>query len=577
MKKLFILLILACLGWNQTNAQDVVTSFTDWNYETSSNYAQVTESECAKTIILTSSASFMNGTDDDCQPGAYFMDIPSGAQITINFIEPVLNPRLLICDIESNESLIDITPVPSSVTSPYSLSGNVVSSSANDQGNNNSGWIMWTGAVSTITFTYNNTQHNKRSITLVKLAFDCICCSGKSNKTNLTSNFTEESNISANSIGPGEYGYLNGTEANTISSTWNVMDNSYCTPDDGGFYVFNGHTGEATEAVIAMINFDNPNQDDEFKFCLKAKNLNQCSFNVLPIIRIVYNGDEILQPTTIDTDSPPCEWTQISTSFTYVQGVDAVIIYLDQSGIGDGNDIAIDDIKAIPIQSCSGSADFNINSTPTPGDNSTISISISNIDMNSNCQNSSWKICQNNGSGQCVSGTEYTGWDGQNYPNFNGYQIDHYDANFENEPGLFNFGLPGYLITRILSGPCSSPKMLTKPAGIWKKKLKNGNTILIDQNGKLVTPKNANSPNSPSIQISPNPSTGNIQIHVENMEKVQGDVTVFSSLGDVVWEQSISNEATWNKTVSLNKNGVYTIKLNLGTKSIIKNVIISNK
>lgn len=149
------------------------------------------------------------------------------------------------------------------------------------------------------------------------------------------------------SLYPGAYHVSD--DASLFGTT--VTDHSACTDpeqfaDNKSFLLVNGRTTQpsGTTAVIweQSIQID---PEKNYKFCANFKDLPQCTFNIKPEIRLEVNG-QLFDWITIDTNSDdPCDWQQISECFEGENDVLDIKIHLKEDGLGDGNDLAIDDIS----------------------------------------------------------------------------------------------------------------------------------------------------------------------------------------------------------------------------------------
>lgn len=178
-----------------------------------------------------------------------------------------------------------------------------------------------------------------------------FCCEGDNlvengnfeNGTNgFTSDYTEDT-----SLYPGAFHVSN--DASIFGTT--VTDHSACVDPEQysantDFLLVNGRTTQpaGTTSVIwqqtVQIDFEKT-----YKFCANFKDLPQCTFNIKPEIRLEVNG-QLYDWITIDTNSDdPCDWQQISECFEGEQDILDIKIHLKEDGLGDGNDLAIDDIS----------------------------------------------------------------------------------------------------------------------------------------------------------------------------------------------------------------------------------------
>ncbi|MBC8755391.1 T9SS type A sorting domain-containing protein [Kordia sp. YSTF-M3] len=178
-----------------------------------------------------------------------------------------------------------------------------------------------------------------------------FCCEGENLVENgnfengsggFASDYTEDA-----SVYPGAYTISD--DASIFGAT--ITDHSACVdPTQFGantdFLLVNGRTTQpsGTTAVIweQSVQIDS---EKNYKFCANFKNMPQCTFDIKPEIRLEVNG-QLSEWITIDTNSDdPCDWQQISECFEGDQDVLDIKIHLKEDGLGDGNDLAIDDIS----------------------------------------------------------------------------------------------------------------------------------------------------------------------------------------------------------------------------------------
>jgi hypothetical protein len=189
------------------------------------------------------------------------------------------------------------------------------------------------------------------------------CCEGdnlvqngnfENGNTGFTSAYSYQTSVAPNSVVPGQYGIVNSSEAATISPQWQVQDHTFCVNgSNSDFMVVNGRTQQApgTTSVIyeSTVTLD---PEKEHKLCLNLKNLPQCTFDIIPRVRIElknatftdgYNGNWFPVNTTADL----CDWLNINACFRPNGDTQTatIRIYLAEDGIGDGNDLALDDIS----------------------------------------------------------------------------------------------------------------------------------------------------------------------------------------------------------------------------------------
>jgi hypothetical protein len=178
-----------------------------------------------------------------------------------------------------------------------------------------------------------------------------FCCEGD----NLVENGNFENGASGfgsdyvedTALFPGAYHVSN--DASIFGTT--VTDHSACIDstqysNNTDFLLVNGRTTQpagTTSVIWEQSILINP--EKVYKFCANFKDLPQCTFNIKPEIRLEVNG-QLYNWITIDTNSDdPCDWQQISECFEGDNDVLDIKIHLKEDGLGDGNDLAIDDIS----------------------------------------------------------------------------------------------------------------------------------------------------------------------------------------------------------------------------------------
>jgi len=158
--------------------------------------------------------------------------------------------------------------------------------------------------------------------------------------TGFTSAYTQST-----STYPGEYDVT--TSAAAFGA--NVTDQSFCADPttyatNDMFMVVNGKTQQSGSSVIWEQTIQGLEEGKEYKFCANFKDMEQCTFNIYPNITLSVGGQVVNQ--VIDTDDAnPCDWERIEICFTAQDSAVNLQITLDETGNGDGNDLAIDDIS----------------------------------------------------------------------------------------------------------------------------------------------------------------------------------------------------------------------------------------
>ncbi|CAM1363863.1 T9SS type A sorting domain-containing protein [Tenacibaculum xiamenense] len=190
------------------------------------------------------------------------------------------------------------------------------------------------------------------------------CCDSDVNEIrngnfeNGNSGFSSSYSVGTNSLYgtvPGQYYVGTNADGLNISPLWNINDHSSCTigsTNDEVLFV-NGRTTQpsGTESVIYEQNITLGSSDDQeekkYKLCANFKNMPQATFDILPEIEIRVTGASTYNSGffTVNTDeSDPCDWQLESAVFNGLGNI-TIQFVLKEDGLGDGNDVAIDDIS----------------------------------------------------------------------------------------------------------------------------------------------------------------------------------------------------------------------------------------
>ena len=188
------------------------------------------------------------------------------------------------------------------------------------------------------------------------------------------------SDYTNNSSAPNGYTVTDFTTASTFCSNWAVEDHTHCAIGVNRNILFvNGQTQQSSNANNVIWQTANPinvQRGEEYKFCASVQHLPQCCFDVTPKIKIEgkYIGSRtwfpIINSTTLALSDPndPCDWEEFSGDFTAYRNSSLEIrISLEETGNGDGNDLAIDDISL--IQKTPQNITFSIQDQPTTNPN----------------------------------------------------------------------------------------------------------------------------------------------------------------------------------------------------------------
>ena len=285
--------------------------------------------------------------------------------------------------------------------------------------------------------------------------------------SDINSEFLYTDDVAPNSVVPGKYNLITGAEAAQISQSWvNVQDPSTCDDNTGHFLAINGQTGgsplQRTEPVpprkiVWQQNFT-INNWQHYKFCFKAKNLVQVGFPITPVIDVIINNggtDQSLYGVTIDSQTGACNWTTVEKTFNYYGSGSnnlTIQIVLHQTEHGDGNDLALDDIALIALESCPEEVAQFAASVNPQGNHFTVSVT---SNLTANCDKGAWAVCplQPN-STDCQPGARIYNPPAWYFPNTN---FPGYDGSTDQlsgtAPGKFQYGQL-YRIERGVFGDC---------------------------------------------------------------------------------------------------------------------------
>jgi len=147
---------------------------------------------------------------------------------------------------------------------------------------------------------------------------------------------------------PGQYDVT--SDASDFVTT--ITDHSYCQSPfyyakNDNYLLVNGLTNQpaGSKSVIWQQKVEDLKKGKRYRFCANFRNLQQCTHDVLPLVT-VHLSTGISRTVTIDTDQDDsCDWQQISFCFHAGSGRVTVKIMLKESSLGDGNDLAIDDVS----------------------------------------------------------------------------------------------------------------------------------------------------------------------------------------------------------------------------------------
>jgi hypothetical protein len=171
--------------------------------------------------------------------------------------------------------------------------------------------------------------------------------------------YTYQPLIAANSVSTGRYNVMTSAQGLTVSPTWNVN-----CPSNGRHLYVNGATGLLTTKIVWQ-QIITVNSGKFYKFCVDMKNLPQCGFDVKPKVTVKFSvpGFDI-NNQVINVPAGACNWQSVNQVVSIPAGTTSltITIILDETGIGDGNDLALDNLTLVEIpQVAQSEVLFNVN------------------------------------------------------------------------------------------------------------------------------------------------------------------------------------------------------------------------
>ncbi len=221
-----------------------------------------------------------------------------------------------------------------------------------------------------------NNQINQRTFVNRRPPCDtALCCNGTNlirnpffetiTPTNFQSDYLQETN--RNNLMPDEYIIDNISNASIICSSW--IDTSRNCSNHCNVLFVNGRTTQPSTTPLASVwrQTIKTQIDSSYQFCGKVKPLNNCCFNVTPKITIRVSdatGNLVNQTVSLSNSLlDNCGWYNFNFQFIARNSNTKVEILLDETLIGDGNDIAIDNLGVVKIPRISFLLGHNV--TPT--------------------------------------------------------------------------------------------------------------------------------------------------------------------------------------------------------------------
>ncbi len=395
-----------------------------------------------------------------------------------------------------------------------------------------------------------------------------------------TGSYTYQGSFYPGSVSEGMYSVVTTDEATTVSNCWNILDHTYCEDGKGRFMVVNGRTHTPQVSIVYEQRQIEVEEGEEYMFCMYYQHLPQCSFDVFnrENLFVDISEAEIIEGGCED-DEENCGWTKISYTVIPHSSTLDVRVFLNEGGIGDGNDVAFDDFtlrkkEAMPSSYCG----FDV-STSTSGTNITLTATALTNPLPSGF-NVTWNVTEANCSNWSpIGGTSMTyGWNPY-VTNFPGYCC----VPGSGTPGQFSTS-KCYIITRTVTNCCYKDceykyYLSAQPQGMLQGSNKpvqpDGTQFYIstDKENWRAIPLTADITDVNGLKIFPNPGDG--KVAVSAVKSLAGShLTVYSADGKVVAEQNI-DQSTTAIDISKLPNGIYSFKIAMNdgttvTKTYVK-------
>ena len=410
----------------------------------------------------------------------------------------------------------------------------------------------------------------------------------------------------ASTLLPGQYDYLNSTQAATVSNNqWNVAGSNNCDPGEG-FLAVNGRTGGTGEELIyqspnipagAIFNFPVVTPRT-FDYCIQFKHLPQCAFDVVPNVRVdivafstqIGNSGWVpiaqIPLTPVITTTGTCDYMTLSGTFTspLLTNNVRIRIYLDETPLGDGNDLAIDNIIVVERGKVSSNdTDWGFNSTgPHPNDPNMRLFDVSAINPNLDMTRCSvsWEIQSWDTPGgnllSSVTGTPPL-WDAIN-TDFPGYP----GTPAITPSGFFEVDV-WYRIIRTVDCDCrlpnSIPYWIRVGSGESEPEIYNDDEWPIDplqgdpenESFGVSTPEGQS---EHEIKVYPNPFTSNVLIEFATMTEEKVSLTLLDASAKVVKQIHLASGLFhYSLETQGLPSGIYLLKVNIGNDTYTQTIV----
>ena len=405
--------------------------------------------------------------------------------------------------------------------------------------------------------------------------FDCtpVCCRVRPNENYIlngyfssglggfSSDYDMVSTIANASIYPGAVTVGDSSDGLVISPTWDVG----CT--DGNNHLFvNGLTGQTGSSVVYSRSV--PVQEGRYTFCGDFKNLAQCGFDVIPTTTIHFDGVTgfDLEDVVIDVSDAGCDWMLLNQIIDVPDGVSSINIeiILDETPLGDGNDLVIDNLRFAEIGTVPANQTlFDI--TPIPISATTYSFEAEPVSVIQNNCSYAWSVAELDGTFEDIPGTVVDNpiqW--QTYPDVNEFIGYNGTSTLSGtNPGVFQLA-DAYRITFTKWCECQLPSSRSYHAFPGKSSARVPTLKLVEQSTSKTSRSEAHlgddtEVNNNTLGVYPSPTKDYVNIDLRSIQK--STVDILDNQGKIVRSEKMNgNEVKSFKIHDLGA-GVYFVKV----------------
>ncbi len=399
---------------------------------------------------------------------------------------------------------------------------------------------------------------------------------------------------------PGEWAFQDVLSINDMS--YNIEDHSVCEGGTGDdlIAIVNGRTQQpqGTYSTIYKATVSGLSTDSTYTVCGFLKNLPQGLYDVLPSVRYTFtDATGYSSWQTVSTDpNDPCDWQRYSVDFRPTNSTVTMEFQIREDGIGDGNDLAIDDFSLNYAQNYN--VQTTIESQTVNSDHSIVTGSINSLSISDDVLPDSackyiWLVAEstnvsatlyypdlsnimvgdndpsNNSTADWGLTTTFPGYNGGVtngiFENSKLYMVLLYVYNCDCSPNDFTFQYVYNLGKQDedikIMKPEFSEKTKKDLESEIKQILKNGNSQTLDKKNVENT----------SLKVYPNPSKNVFNVDLKAYEG-ESEIRILDSSGRIV-EMFQTEEPSLEIDWSRHPNGVYMLQVTQGGNTSIQRLL----